>query len=169
MEIIVSNNLKIINKKFVLCGPHNEKHIRTLWYSADNNRRKTGRQTRNTKTNMGRWSKRLVRKDKTKLREQLKGENYMGHLQPIAVDATLNDEYMLQIRLGGYRDASAEEHKINKDNIPKRHVLEHRDWHKCQKDLRRETKKNIVNSAGGRFSRRKKKITMDWSEDKMEG
>ena len=47
-------------QKCVLCEPHNEKHIRALWYSADNNRRKTGWQTRKkeTKTGMGRWSKR---------------------------------------------------------------------------------------------------------------
>ena len=35
----------------VLCGPHKEKHIRELWYSADNNRRKTGRQPRKRETN----------------------------------------------------------------------------------------------------------------------
>ena len=50
----------------VLWGTHrggraNEKHIRTLCYSADNNRRKTGRQMRKkeTKTNMGRRYKRM--------------------------------------------------------------------------------------------------------------
>ena len=48
-------------QKVVLCGTHNEKHIRTVWYHVDNNRRKTGRQTgkRETQTNMGRRSKRL--------------------------------------------------------------------------------------------------------------
>ena len=81
-------------QKVVVCGPHNEKHIETLWYSAENNRSKTGRQTRKreTKTNMGRRSQRLdwletIRPD----REQLKGETYMGHLHPTSVDATLNE------------------------------------------------------------------------------
>ena len=50
--------------------------IRTLWYSADNNWRKTGRQTRKreTKTNMGRRSRRLdwletIRSDKESSRK----------------------------------------------------------------------------------------------------
>ena len=43
-------------KQNVLWGPHNEKHIRTLCYSAENNSSKAGRQNRKreTKTNMGR-------------------------------------------------------------------------------------------------------------------
>ena len=63
-------------------------------YSAENNRRNTGRQTRKreTKMNMGRRYKRLdwlemIQTD----REQQKGETYMGHLQPTAMDATLNE------------------------------------------------------------------------------
>ena len=73
------------NQKNVLCGPHNEKHVR---YSAKNNGRKTGRQTRKreTKTNMGRLSKRLdwlekIQPDKASLAEK----RYLhggGHLQP---------------------------------------------------------------------------------------
>ena len=49
-------------QKYVLGWPHNEKHIRPLWYSAENNRRKTARQMRKreTKMNMGRRSKRLA-------------------------------------------------------------------------------------------------------------
>ena len=41
-------------QKVVLCGTRNEKHIRISPYSADNNRRKTGRQARKreTKTNI---------------------------------------------------------------------------------------------------------------------
>ena len=67
----------------------------TLRYSAGNNRRNTGRQTRKreTKMNMGRRYKRLDwletrRSDK----EPQKSETYMGHLHPTAVDAPLNDD-----------------------------------------------------------------------------
>ena len=54
-ETTMLNNLKN-RQMYYVHGPHNEKHIRALRYSADNNRRKTGRQTskRETKTNMGR-------------------------------------------------------------------------------------------------------------------
>ena len=42
------------NQIYILSGPDNEKQIRALRYSAENNRRKTGRQTREreTKPNM---------------------------------------------------------------------------------------------------------------------
>ena len=47
-----------------------------------------------TKTNIGRRSKRLdwleaIRSDKDNA--QMKGKTYMGHLQPTAADATLNE------------------------------------------------------------------------------
>ena len=66
-------NLK--KQKVVLWGTHHEKHIRTLCYSAENNRMKTGRQTRKreTKTNMGRRSK-ILDWPETINREHLKGD-----------------------------------------------------------------------------------------------
>ena len=78
-ETTMINNLK--NRNMSCAGHNNEKHIRTLWYSDDNNRRKTGRQTRKreTKTDMGRRYKRMdwleaIRPDKnSSWKEKLTG------------------------------------------------------------------------------------------------
>ena len=60
-KIGVKETTMINNLKTDSCLMHNEKHIRALRYYAENNRRKSGSQTRkrDTKTNMGRRSKRL--------------------------------------------------------------------------------------------------------------